>query len=111
MTGLAVALTGSQGLAGSVQVAVMGQFGGAVGVVEAPTSSTAIQLGFSLEVLLVARARVGGLAHVGRTPAWMSLDGLMGLTVVGSIAFAQPKHRRHGDDRDPDRGPARDRAP
>jgi bacterial/archaeal transporter family-2 protein len=91
LSGLAVALATLGGLAGSVQVAVMGRFGGRVGVLEALTFSTAIQLTFSLVILLAARGGIGGLAHVNRTPAWMWIGGLMGLTVVSAITFAQPR--------------------
>ncbi len=91
MTALAVALATIAGLAGSVQVAVMGRFGGRVGVFEALSFSTAVQLVFSLVLLLVVRTGFGGLHHVFRTPAWMWIGGLMGLTVVTAITFAQPR--------------------
>lgn len=91
MTGVAVALAVLAGLAGSVQVAVMGRFGSAIGVVEALTFATAVQLAFSAAILLAVRGGLGGLQHVGGTPAWMWLGGLMGLTVVGTITFAQPR--------------------
>ncbi len=91
MTSLAVVLAVLAGLAGSVQVAVMGRFGGRIGVLEALTFSTLVQLGFSLVVLLAARGGLGGLHHVLRTPAWMWIGGLMGFTVVGTITFAQPR--------------------
>ena len=52
MTPLAVALAVLAGLAGSVQVAVMGRFGGSIGVFEALTFSTAVQLVFSVAILL-----------------------------------------------------------
>ena len=91
MTSLAVFLATIAGLAGSVQVAVMGRFGGRVGVLEALSFSTAVQLVLSLVLLLAVRQGVGGLAHLGRTPAWMWIGGLMGLTVVTSITFAQPR--------------------
>ena len=91
MTGVAVALAVLAGLAGSVQVAVMGRFGGAVGVVEALAFSTGVQLVFAVAILLAARGGFGGLHHIGATPPWMWIGGLMGLTVVGSITFAQPK--------------------
>ena len=92
MSGLAVALAILGGLCGSVQVAVMGRFGGRVGVLEALAFSTGIQLAVSLLVLVTARGGgVGGLRHVGSTPAWMWIGGLMGLTVVGAITFAQPR--------------------
>ena len=91
MTSVAVALAVLAGLAGSVQVAVMGRFGGAVGVVEAVAFSTGVQLVFAVAILLAARGGLGGLHHIGATPPWMWIGGLMGLTVVGSITFAQPK--------------------
>ena len=91
MTSLAIALATMAGLAGSVQVAVMGRFGGRIGVFEALAFSTAVQLVLSLCLLLVARGGVGGLQHVFRTPAWMWIGGLMGLLVVTAITFAQPR--------------------
>jgi bacterial/archaeal transporter family-2 protein len=91
MTSLAIGLATIAGLAGSVQVAVMGRFGGRIGVVEALTFSTGVQLAFSLAILLVARAGVGSLGAAFRSPAWMWIGGLMGLTVVFAITFAQPR--------------------
>jgi transporter family-2 protein len=91
VSGLAVLLAVLGGLCGSVQVAVMGRFGGRIGVLEALAFSTAIQLVVSVAVLLVARGGIGGLRHVGDTPVWMWIGGLMGFTVVTSITFAQPR--------------------
>jgi transporter family-2 protein len=91
VTSAAVALTVLAGLAGSVQVAVMGRFGGRVGVLEALTFSTGVQLGLSLAILIVVRTGFGGIGDAFRTPAWMWLGGVMGLTVVGTITFAQPR--------------------
>jgi transporter family-2 protein len=91
LTGAAVLLTVAAGLAGSVQVAVMGRFGGRIGVLEALTFATAVQLALSLLILLIARTGVGGIGGAFRSPAWMWLGGLMGLTVVLSITFAQPR--------------------
>jgi bacterial/archaeal transporter family-2 protein len=91
VTSAAVALTVLAGLAGSVQVAVMGRFGSRIGVVEALTFATAVQLVLSLGILLLARSGFGGLGGAFRTPAWMWLGGVMGLTVVFTITFAQPR--------------------
>jgi len=91
VTSAAVALAVLAGLAGSVQVAVMGRFGGRIGVIEALTFSTGVQLVLSFAILVVARTGFGGIADAFRTPAWMCLGGLMGLTVVFSITFAQPR--------------------
>ncbi len=91
MTSAAVALTVLAGLAGSVQVAVMGRFGGRIGVPEALAFSTGIQLVLSLAILAVARAGFGALGGGFRSPSWMWLGGVMGLTVVFTITFAQPR--------------------
>jgi transporter family-2 protein len=91
LTSLAVALAVLAGLAGSVQVAVMGRFGGRIGVFEALSFSTAVQLIFSVLILVAARQGLGGLPNAFKTPAWMWIGGLMGLTVVTAITFAQPR--------------------
>ncbi len=91
MTGLAVALTVIAGLAGSVQVAVMGRFGGRIGIVEALTFATAVQLLLAVVVLLAVRQGTGAIAGAFRAPPWMWAGGLMGLIVVFTITFAQPR--------------------
>jgi transporter family-2 protein len=91
VSALAIALATLAGLAGSVQVAVMGRFGGRIGVLEALVFSTGVQLVLSGVLLLAVRGGTGGLQHALRTPAWMWIGGLMGLTVVASITFAQPR--------------------
>src|SRR5882762_4822683 len=69
----------------------MGRFGGRIGVFEALSFSTAVQLLFSLLILLAVRGGTGALPSAFRTPAWMWIGGLMGLTVVTAITFAQPR--------------------
>ena len=91
MTSTAVALTVLAGLAGSVQVAIMGRFGQRIGVLEALTFATCVQLVLSAAILLIARLGPGGLGGAFRSPAWMWLGGVMGLTVVFTITFAQPR--------------------
>jgi bacterial/archaeal transporter family-2 protein len=91
LSGLAVALAVVGGLAGSIQVAVMGRFGARVGVFEALAFSTAIQLLLAAVVLVSVRGGIGGLNHVSKTPVWMWAGGLMGFTVVTAITFAQPR--------------------
>jgi bacterial/archaeal transporter family-2 protein len=91
VTSVAVGLAILAGLAGSVQVAVMGRFGDRIGVAEALAFATCVQLALSLAILLVARAGTGDLAGALRAPPWMWLGGVMGLTVVFTITFAQPR--------------------
>jgi transporter family-2 protein len=91
VTTAAVGLAILAGLAGSVQVAVMGRFGDRIGVVEALAFATCVQLALSLAILLVARLGTGGLSGAFRAPPWMWLGGVMGLTVVFAITYAQPR--------------------
>ncbi len=42
-------------------------------------------------ILLLVRTGTGGLGHGFRAPPWMWLGGLMGLTVVFTVTFAQPR--------------------
>jgi transporter family-2 protein len=91
VSGAAVALSVLAGLAGSVQVAIMGRFGERVGVLEALTFATCVQLVLSAAILVVARGGAGQLSDALRAPAWMWAGGVMGLTVVFTITFAQPR--------------------
>jgi transporter family-2 protein len=91
VTALAVGLAVVAGLAGSVQVAVMGRFGDRVGVVEALTFATCVQLLLSVSILLVSRLGTGGFTGAFHAPPWMWAGGVMGLLVVFTITFAQPR--------------------
>jgi transporter family-2 protein len=91
VSGLAIGLAIVAGLAGSVQVAVMGRFGSRIGVLEALTFATAVQLMLSLTMLLIARQGIGNLAAAVHAPKWMWAGGAMGLLVVLTITFAQPR--------------------
>ena len=53
--------------------------------------ATAVQLVLSLTILLLARSGFGGIGGAFRSPVWMWLGGVMGLTVVFAITFAQPR--------------------
>jgi transporter family-2 protein len=91
VTGAAVALTVVAGLAGSIQVAVMGRFGDRIGVLEALTFATCVQLALAATILVAARAGTGGLGSAFRVPPWMWAGGVFGLIVVFTITFAQPR--------------------
>jgi transporter family-2 protein len=69
----------------------MGRFGGRVGVVEALAFATAVQLLLAVTILLISRQGTGRLGSALHVPPWMWLGGLMGLVVVFSITFAQPR--------------------
>jgi bacterial/archaeal transporter family-2 protein len=91
VTSVAVGLAVLAGLSGSVQVAVMGRFGARIGVIEALTFATAIQLMLSVGILVASRGGFGNLGGGLRSPSWMWLGGLMGLTVVFAVTFGQPR--------------------
>ena len=69
----------------------MGRFGQRIGVVEALAFATGVQLVLAATVLVAARQGVGGLGGAFRSPPWMWAGGLMGLLVVFTITFAQPR--------------------
>ena len=90
-TALAVAMTAVAGLAGSVQVAIMGRFGERIGVLEALAFSTALTALLAGGILLAARQSLGGYETALHVPKWLWLAGVMGLVVVLSITFAAPR--------------------
>ena len=90
-TALAVALTAVAGLAGSVQVAIMGRFGERAGTFEALAFATLVTAVLSAAVLLAVRGSFAGYADAARAPAWLWLAGVMGLVVVLAITYASPR--------------------
>ena len=91
MTAPAVGLAVLAGLAGAVQVAVMGRFGARVGVLEALAFATAVQLVLAVAILFAVRLGPGELGSAFHAPPWLWMGGLMGLILVFSITFAQPR--------------------
>ncbi len=69
----------------------MGRFGGRIGIVEALTFATAVQLLLAAVILLAARQGLGDLGGAFHSPPWLWAGGLMGLLVVFTITFAQPR--------------------
>jgi transporter family-2 protein len=89
-SGIAVTLALGSGLAGAVQVAVMGRFGERVGALEALTFSLLLSTLLALAALLLVRRGLGGLGGALTSPKWLWLGGLMGAFVVLSITVAGP---------------------
>ncbi len=88
---LAVAITLVGGIAGTVQVAVMGRFGDRIGVLPAFAFSAAITAVIGVVLLLAARRSLVGYSHAVDAPRWMWIGGLMGAIVVLGITFAAPR--------------------
>jgi transporter family-2 protein len=90
-TALAVVLSIVAGLAGPVQIAVMGRFGEEVGVFAALAFSLFLSTLLASLGLLVATRSVGGFADAATVPKWLWIGGVMGLVIVLSITFAGPR--------------------
>ena len=91
MSDPAIALPLLAGLAGSVQAAVMGRFGGRIGVFEALAFSSAVQAVLTAVLLVAVRQTAAGYSDATRQPAWMWLGGVMGAFIVLSVTFATPR--------------------
>jgi bacterial/archaeal transporter family-2 protein len=87
----AVTLSLAAGLAGSVQIAVMGRFGDRIGTVEALAFASAGQFVLTFLVLLVVRQSAGGYAAGLRQPAWLWIGGVMGAFIVFAVTLAAPR--------------------
>ncbi len=79
------------GLAGGLQVAVMGRFGERIGTLEALAFSATLTAAVTLVVLVVARRSLDGLAAGWSSPVWLWLGGAMGAYIVLSITVAGPR--------------------
>jgi transporter family-2 protein len=84
----AVVLSILAGLAGSIQIAVMGQLGARIGVTAALAFATMLTAVFAAFVLLVTRHGLGGYAEAARQPAWLWIGSLAGVLIVGTVTFA-----------------------
>ena len=87
----AVALTVVGGVAGAVQVAVMGRLGERVGTLEAFAFASLLTALIGVALLLVGRRDLGGYVDSLHAPAWMWIGGAMGATVVLGLTFAAPR--------------------
>ena len=90
-TGVAVALAALAGLAGAVQLAVMGELGTRVGVAPAIAFSGVVTLVLALAALVAVRQSVSGLADVAREPVWLWTGGALSLFIILSMTVAGPR--------------------
>lgn len=79
------------GLAGSMQVAVMGKFGERVGSLEAFAFAALLTAAIAIAALLVARRSLAGIADAVDTPRWLWLGGVFGAFVVLTITVTAPR--------------------
>jgi len=79
------------GVAGTVQIAVMGKLGERIGIVPALAFAAVVAAGIGVVALLATRRSLAGFADAIHQPAWLWLGGLMGAFVVFTITFAGPR--------------------
>ena len=88
---LAVSMSLVAGVAGTVQIAVMGRLGDRIGVVPAFAFAAAVAAGFGALALVAARRSFTGYVDAVHQPWWLWLGGLMGAFVVLTITYAGPR--------------------
>ena len=88
---LAVTLSLVAGVAGTVQIAVMGKLGDRIGVVPALAFAAVVAAGVGVLALLVTRRSLVGFADAAQQPWWLWIGGLMGAFVVFTITVAGPR--------------------
>jgi transporter family-2 protein len=91
VTAAYVLISLAAGVAGSIQVAVMGRFGDRIGTLQALAFSTVVTMAIALVILLIARRSLGGFGEAVRSPPWMWLGGVMGVFIVFTITLVQPR--------------------
>ena len=91
-TAAAASLALVAGLAGSIQVAVMGRFGQRIGSFEALAANLIFSAIIATAVLLVLRQSLAGFGEALRSPWWYWVGGGgMGVVVVLSITVVTPR--------------------
>jgi bacterial/archaeal transporter family-2 protein len=90
-TGLAASLAVAAGLAGAVQVAVMGKLGERIGSLEAVLVAVIVTGLLIVPTLVIARQGVGGLGETLAQPWWMLTGGALGGFIVLAITIAGPR--------------------
>jgi transporter family-2 protein len=90
-TGLAASLAVTAGLAGAVQVAVMGKLGERIGALEAVLIAAIVTGVIIVPTLAIARQGLGSLGDTLAQPWWMLTGGALGAFIVLSITIAGPR--------------------
>ena len=88
---VAVALASLAGVAGAVQVAVMGQLGDRIGSVPALAFSALTTALIAAIALVLSSRSASGYAEALREPPWLWIGGAMGAIVVFAITVAGPR--------------------
>jgi transporter family-2 protein len=90
-TGAATTLALAAGVAGSLQIAILGILGQRIGELEAAAFAFALTAVAGVVILLVARRSLAGFGDALAAPAWMWIGGLMGVLIVTAIVITGPR--------------------
>jgi len=88
---LAVALAATAGLAGAVQVAVMGELGERAGVFPAIALSVIVSFVLGIVLLYAAGSSLWGVRDALREPAWLWTGGAISLFIILAMTVAGPR--------------------
>jgi transporter family-2 protein len=87
----AAVLAFTAGIAGAVQVAVMGRFGERVGAIEALAFSLLLSTLVASVAMFAFRGSLAGFGEALRAPKWLWVGALMGAFIVLTITIAAPR--------------------
>jgi transporter family-2 protein len=90
-TALAVALSATAGLAGAVQIAVMGELGDRAGIFPAIALSGIVSFVLAIPVLYAAGSNLAGVRDALREPVWLWSGGAISLFIILSMTVAGPR--------------------
>jgi bacterial/archaeal transporter family-2 protein len=90
-TALTVVIVFVSGLAGSIQVAVMGELGERVGIAPALVFAVIVSLICALVALLVVEQSFSRVRAAYEQPKWLWLGGVMSIVIVFAITLSAPR--------------------
>jgi bacterial/archaeal transporter family-2 protein len=90
-TAITVAIIFVSGIAGSIQVAVMGEFGERVGIAPALVFAVVVSLICALVALVVVERSFSGVRAAYEQPKWLWLGGVMSIVIVFAITLGAPR--------------------
>ena len=90
-TSVAVALSATAGLAGAVQIAVMGELGNRAGIVPAIALSAIVSFMLGIVVLYAGGSSLAGVGDALREPVWLWSGGAISLFIILSMTVAGPR--------------------
>jgi bacterial/archaeal transporter family-2 protein len=90
-TAITVAIAFVSGLAGSIQVAVMGELGERVGIAPALAFAAVVSLLCALVALAAVERSFSGVRAAVEQPKWLWLGGVMSILIVFAITLGAPR--------------------